>query len=874
MSIGVGLVGQSNCLEFGDLDVWLALSKSLASISFYQDDITDGVATAGAITLADWSASRYDGIPTSAYDYPVNMGQPSWGPYRRGFGCELEAAIKVRDHHSADVTIVKLAVTATFLGSIGVVGAGSIPVGWFNSSSHVSWGNSPKSNTPYNTTVKDSGTATATAASTMTDSGASWTVDEHQGRYVTIGSSVAYVLSNTDKVLTFALWLRTTPAPGGYSIDQRDFFEASLGKTYAEDVLPAAKAADPVIDFRVFALVIGEGNATNIVTANAAYDQALDLIWRLRNGAVAASATTLAAHEIRIILCEIQEANIPGTEIPIWPFAPIVNRAYREIARRDPWVTTVDGDGIQTGGVGSGDILHYDTTGVIDLGQRIGDSYIALDSGSAPARRSLYYPDQHRLVQPVWEGNYAGVKRMIGSWSGLTALPAAAQGYPGLYVPKDVVDEPLLVYLDAAGRNLVNEGAGASLLGRASANPMLGSIPIDTGVPATALDQPSRATRRRSLAQGFVWPSGAGDFETFDEIEVVEAGANITNTVQVARGCGGMISRWRTATGAIDREWMCRGHSGTRSLSMQLQIDEKVATTAEFWMRHQIGYGDHRQAQTDGVGATFLAPTAQSEVAGSKITSRALGVELNSDENSDVPTGRIIEELDHGATDADRTTVLWPNLMLGQDIELGWNSREAVTRCVASLLPSFALDRAGDVRDLLYGCWGLDVFDKQLAYDPATTTETDYGWTPGNNYYVEITATGRVTYNPAGGVVSSGASPFSTGAGFFGWQATGVHQGPADNLTWGFYVKLLAGVPNQHPTKARIGNLASAAPYGSFSAYDQLDHVDAKVLFEGVSLAAGTEQRVALFLLVGTIVQVKAAADQLYALDVDATWIN
>lgn len=50
------------------------------------------------------------------------------------------------------------------------------------------------------------GTATAVGTTTMTDSGASWTTNLWAGKYVTVGSVIGVVISNTGTVLTIDQW--------------------------------------------------------------------------------------------------------------------------------------------------------------------------------------------------------------------------------------------------------------------------------------------------------------------------------------------------------------------------------------------------------------------------------------------------------------------------------------------------------------------------------------------------------------------------------------------------------------------------------------------------------------------------------------------
>jgi hypothetical protein len=62
------------------------------------------------------------------------------------------------------------------------------------------------------------GVASATGATSMTDSSASWVVNEFAGDSVSIGTHVGVINSNTATVLTLASWSGGTPSAGGYQI--------------------------------------------------------------------------------------------------------------------------------------------------------------------------------------------------------------------------------------------------------------------------------------------------------------------------------------------------------------------------------------------------------------------------------------------------------------------------------------------------------------------------------------------------------------------------------------------------------------------------------------------------------------------------------
>ncbi len=62
----------------------------------------------------------------------------------------------------------------------------------------------------------DSGTATGSTATTMTDTTQKWAVDVHKTKMITMGGSTATVTSNTATVLTFSAWAPLAPVTGTY----------------------------------------------------------------------------------------------------------------------------------------------------------------------------------------------------------------------------------------------------------------------------------------------------------------------------------------------------------------------------------------------------------------------------------------------------------------------------------------------------------------------------------------------------------------------------------------------------------------------------------------------------------------------------------
>lgn len=98
-------------------------------------------------------------------------------------------------------------------------------------------------------TPRDAGTATAVTATTLTGTGAApfGATDDYLGNWVTMGSRLALVSSNTPTVLTFASWDGATPAVGAYSFLWHDANRSHLQSTVAgESFTLKSTVANPI----------------------------------------------------------------------------------------------------------------------------------------------------------------------------------------------------------------------------------------------------------------------------------------------------------------------------------------------------------------------------------------------------------------------------------------------------------------------------------------------------------------------------------------------------------------------------------------------------------------------------------------------------
>lgn len=860
-------VGQSNMWGAAD---WRnnpspPSGASLARLKHWMVDIMQFSDAVGAIVPLDFDASRMD-VPTSAYDYPMSSGGPA-SSFGWNFGPDVYGGLALADHFGTDIQIVKLAPGGTFLTNAERVpgtdrsGNGS----WCWLGAHQTWDTTlARSSAPYTTIVRDTGTATASTITSLTDPTKTWTTDQHKFRWITMGGAVGYCTGNSATVASVGFWvpnpLGPPPTPGAYTIDDRIVGSASLAKTALEGYCVAAQAAagggTANWDLDGIFMAIGESDAFFPTLAAEFRRNLLKLIWYFRTTAVSLGLTSRQAHQIKVVMSLI-------AEIPQWPHANVVNQAIRDIAEGDPYFEFVPINGVTFGGFTGVDPIHYDAPGQVLLGQRMGAAMVSLQSASG-ARKSIAYPGQHTVVRPVWSIGDP-VHRRVSTFAELSAAAADQRRYPSVYLLRDAAAGSVPVYLLRDGRTISNGGDG-TLLGWAPLTPRQGMVEIET---LSIRDRGSRiawgGARAGAPVRGWCWIAGCGDPSVFTEVDKTVG----FHTIKWSPAAGGLPTRWRTTIPAssIDREWMLRGHRTNFGIAPVLQIDEK-ATSSILWMRHRLGHGDYRQAQVAGIGATFGPPlrgvTVSAAVAGS-----AVAVEENPDESSPLPSGLTVDQVNHGAVAALQHAVLWPDVQAATTFEIDWRGIVGCHRLVYEVTLPFAVQAIDDTQ-IEMPLWARNTFDKQFAYDPATTVETDLGWNSTDNRYHEVNTLLRATYNKNGTLFSTGASWFTRQAGVIGWQAAG-----SDQLVVALFVRLGPG-RMRTPTLARLGNWTEplAGADAGFADYDQRNYAYARVIFGGGGIAwpAGTVFRVAGFVLVGTMAQVKAAADQLYAIGADHTW--
>lgn len=342
-----------------------------SGIYYWQNAMYDYVSTAGQWTQLDFADSRYDGAPTSAYDYPVNASKPAVTTFERKFGIDLELAWGRQAELGEPIYVVKLAPGGTYISRCEPLSTAQPPDGdWFWPHAHRSWHPSlPDSDTPFtSTTVATLPGAGVTYSGTgLSDPSAPGALGSNlAGYWVVSGSSSGLIVSNTTTSITISAWhpLPTVPVNGtGYTIQTRSFYSASLIKKLVSYLTAAAAAsgADGIDVIDIYSY-IGESEATEEDRATEAGSNMKACMAYLRGQIASNGWSTQPAHKIAWTL-------IGPKETSVWPYASTVNDQYRSIADEDAYCTFVDSTPYSYGGSTGTDTFHNDAQGLYDLAQ-------------------------------------------------------------------------------------------------------------------------------------------------------------------------------------------------------------------------------------------------------------------------------------------------------------------------------------------------------------------------------------------------------------------------------------------------------------------------------------------------------------------------
>lgn len=868
MATGVGWIGQSNMFAIAD---WAQVSSppsapSLARLKYFNIDFYQALDNAGVFRACVMPASGIAPV-TSGFDYPPNYPAPGINVSAGTFGPDIFGGIALADHLGTDVQQVKAAYGGLFL-EVYPVAPLDHAMSWFWPSCHNSFDTqAPRSATPYTATVVDSGTASSivTAGSPpfalLTDGTKNWAPGSLNGLWCVRGASFGKIIANTATTATIIYFFPNgygaVPAAGAYSIEKRVSTPASWLRTFIDGYCVGAKAADPTFDLKLVGVACGESDSMIESRAVQAKDAMLRLIWHVRNRAVANGVTSLQAHEIGFTLSLVKE-------IKEEPFAAIVNQGYREIADSDPHVRVIQVQDLPVGGLqiaGFPDPLHYNATGQKTFGQRHGAAMIDLLSVSSTAvRASMNYPRRHRVVRPLWgvpaarPWKWEPDASKLPSYGSLVDMPAA-------YADTRGDGSARVVVVDRNGYGITPRGGGTPW-GYALKDRLQSMMRVDN-LQFVAPRRPAQLSGAASSPQasGYVWPAGNGAGVGFAEAQETFG----SHLIYRAGNCGGKVTRW--VTNGI--EWMQRGYTGAMGIAAQLEIDEYTGEGDVLWMRHRIGEGDASRAQTQGRGYSKVPPSE---------ASFAVGMEYGNDELAPYAwapwqalpalTADQIKLLhDHGGVSARGDAVLWDGVTVSMSVTPNYQGISGCFRVVHSLETEFRIGGRFDRLSMLQRVFvNPSLFDRPVSYDPNTGTWLP--WTTAGNLTRTFIGGNYQELTPAATLAASGSGPLTKGAGVAAFEDVG-------GLVVGLYQNCAATEILAKAKSITVSGTVSAANNPNYASYDQLTHsyLMQACTQQSATIGPGTA-RWAMFLLVGDLATVQAAANALFQKGVDATWVD
>ena len=895
-----GLIGQSNEKGRG---VWLNLSApasfaELQRLRFWHLDFQQLGDNVGQLTRCSFDASL-TWPPSGSFDYFVNWGA-QWFYPDYWFGPEIYSGMAIADLLGADPIIVKLAEDGSYLTQLESAGeVVSLANGqWKHNPSHRTWDLTlPRDATPYDVTVTASGTATARGVSSMTDAGAGWAPNEHRGNWVVMDGQEAEIAGNTSDTLTFFAWYwggitGALPAVGGYQIQRRAFTQASLAKHFVEGFLVAAQAAagggTANFNLRWLGTCIGESDALELGRAQLAKHNMLALIWYVRRRAVSLGLTTRAAKDIGVAISLIKELNrlpgeVSGGTRP-WPYASIVNQAYREIADADPNIEKVEVEDLDLGGPTGSDRLHYNHDGQKEHGIRRGEAFVKLATPSTVARKSHQHYGEHHVMRPVW-----GIGRVDGSIrladrAALQAVPDANKLYPGFYVFRDPGDGRRAIYMNREGTLLSMSSTDGPRLGYASVTREQGMVPAaffdaiagrqSGGIGGRRRLQP--AVLHTGTVEGFVFPMNTGNFDAFDGEEVTVSLGARSDVVSHRPTVNRIVSDVPTV-GASD--WLLRAHSGMRAINGELDVREVVGVspTVTSWLFHRITHGDTTEAQVDGVGFTKMPTVITRSASPTRFDCTMVAMDRNTDP-SQAAAGVGGELYDHDADLAECEAVFWPRATIRQQVDPHWNGITGCYRIVYEWVAAFDIGGPDVSMFPRIAAHLTNDFDTAELYDPVADVVHALPWGGiSANQYFDVTASSLITYSKTGASISIVSVPLTAERGMVVWR----------NSVTGMAVGLYADLNPLLEERARVPVLrlgqhreppVAAAP--GFASYDQRNWCTLRQEGEvgagedAFLIRANEGLRVAGFLAFGTMADVKLAAVQLSLANVNASWTD
>jgi hypothetical protein len=387
----LGWIGQSNMQGVCDRATMhkhvLPSDAALrARLSYYQVDVNQYTDSAGQLR-----PMAFEGWPTAAaridgYDYQPNLLPDLYGTGNGSFGPDLMASYVIGASLSRRVVNVKLAVGGTYLttqppsASVNFRHSGAYL--WLNSfdsfDTSLPWGGNDDGYLADTVAVGTVTSATSfrSGAATLRDAEQQWTPNQWAGHWAVADRCIGLILGNSADTLSVLSWAPTfssAPKPlTTYAIQKRTRRAVSLAKTFIEGYCARTKELlaleHKTMDMRVVGVQLGESDAQTQGNAAKAGARMTALIAWLRKELHARGYTTVARQKIGIVLGLIKEDDT-------WPYAPLVNNAYRNIARTDPYVEVSPVSSLALGGRApipgspSFDFVHYSADAQVENGR-------------------------------------------------------------------------------------------------------------------------------------------------------------------------------------------------------------------------------------------------------------------------------------------------------------------------------------------------------------------------------------------------------------------------------------------------------------------------------------------------------------------------
>lgn len=842
--------GQSNMQGFGSWDLHPS-PPSLAGLYFYQPSMLRFDATNGQIAALDFDLSRYD-FPTSAYDAPINSGFPDIAPGFRRIGPELHAMVDLRAHFGGDVLAIKCAIGATrWDAQPHIAGADWLsPVAWWHPQAQRDW-DPANAELPYTTQLIDSGTSTSVAGLVLTDASKSWTPGSLVERWVFIDGKIGIISNNTATQLFVSYWapIAVTPASGSYEIRRIIWNDASLVHVLTQMAESADAIASGGVELAGIVCSLGENNAATRVALEQmlSTDSIRRTIWHLRSHAVANGLWVGDAADIPVALIEIKEVST-------WPYARQVNDEFRRLAAIDPKVVVIPVQHYGYGGYTGSDNSHFNTEACIGIGRDVAEAMIQLEEGEVGHRDSYAMPGRFMRVKPLWAISMGG-SRTRTEWvpADYESVDLDLAGPVTMLLPALSGGDRIPVYASRLGASWSRIPIdGMSLVGWGLPAPIESPTMASVGTLVSQQIQSRKqasASRSSTEPQGYGWSMHhplSGIQGTI--MEVGAPSANQTNTLKFSMS-NGALARWSFETAGVPaREFVARCGGFGWGLVAELQLAEMAYD--ETWMDHLMVFGGNRESFTfSGRSEVQASPGTMLAVSPDRIESEIVAMECAGE---------------HGELPAQ--PVIWPDFKILQVVDPHWRGIEGVHRVMLSLTLPVDLDPSM-MPKLRLALHATQDHDKQFLYDPETDTETDLAWSSIDNHRWEIDRSSLTEFT-AGIVTDVSASPLSKDVGVLGWSDTST------GFAWGWYVR--AGASGSELAEITEKVEIAATPVSGFEDYDQPAYCGASVTADlyGIDLSAGKTIEVSHFLLVGTMAQVRAAAQQLRDLGVDSTWLH